>query len=56
MFSWMWLAIGLSFAFYVPVVLWSHTIPMVGMLMIPKTCAYVWIVAMGYSDMLHNET
>ena len=55
MFGWMWLAIVLSFAFYVPVVLWSHTIPMVGMLMIPKTCAYVWIVAMGYSDMLHNE-
>lgn len=53
-FRWMWLAITLSFAFYVPVVLWSQTIPMVGMLMIPKTCAYVWMVSMGYRAMLHK--
>lgn len=53
-FKWMWLAITLSFAFYVPVVLWSQTIPMVGMLMIPKTCAYVWMVSMGYRAMLHK--
>jgi hypothetical protein len=49
-FRFMWLAITLSFAFYVPVVLWADTIPIIGMLMIPKTCAYVWIVWMGYAD------
>lgn len=47
----MWLTIVLSFAFYIPVVLFVDTIPMVGMLMIPKTCAYVWTVWLGYSDM-----
>ncbi|WP_312643097.1 hypothetical protein [Hydrogenoanaerobacterium sp.] len=50
-FRWLWLAITLSFAFYIPVVLWADTIPLVGMLMIPKTLAYVWVVWMGYSDM-----
>ena len=50
-FRWMWLAIVLSFAFYVPVVLWADVVPLVGMLMIPKTCAYVWVVWMGFSDM-----
>lgn len=50
-FRWMWLTIVLSFAFYIPVVLWSDTLPMIGMLMIPKTCAYVWAVLMGYFAM-----
>ena len=50
-FAYMWLAITLSFGFYVPVVLWSDAYPLVGTLMIPKTCAYVWIVWMGYSEM-----
>ena len=54
-FAWMWLAIILSFAFYIPVVFWVHTMPIIGMLMIPKTCAYVWIVTMGYRGMLQNE-
>lgn len=44
-----WLAVLLSFAFYIPVVLLSNKYPKVGMLMIPKTLAYVWIVAMGLS-------
>ena len=50
-FGWMWLTIVLSFAFYIPVVLWADTIPMIGMLMIPKTCAYVWTVPIGYFAM-----
>ena len=50
-FGWMWLTIVLSFSFYIPVVLWANTIPMIGMLMIPKTCAYVWTVLIGYSAM-----
>ncbi len=50
-FRFMWLTIVLSFAFYIPVVLWADVYPLVGMLMIPKTCAYVWTVWIGYSDM-----
>ena len=50
-FHWMWLTIVLSFAFYLPVVLLSGTYPLVGMLMIPKTCAYVWTVLIGYNAM-----
>lgn len=50
-FRWMWLTIVLSFGFYIPVVLWADTLPMIGMLMIPKTCAYVWTVLIGYSAM-----
>lgn len=50
-FRWMWLTIVLSFGFYIPVVLWANAIPMIGMLMIPKTCAYVWTVLIGYSAM-----
>ena len=48
---WMWLTIVLSFGFYIPVVLWADTIPLIGMLMIPKTCAYVWTVLIGYFAM-----
>ncbi len=50
-FRWMWLTIVLSFGFYIPVVLWAEAIPPIGMLMIPKTCAYVWTVLIGYRAM-----
>ena len=50
-FRWMWLTIVLSFGFYIPVVLWADVVPMIGMLMIPKTCAYVWTVLIGYKAM-----
>jgi len=54
-FKYMWLTIVLSFGFYIPVVLWADRIPMIGMLMIPKTCAYVWTVFIGYSAMNHEK-
>lgn len=50
-FRYMWLTIVLSFGFYIPVVLWTDVIPMLGMLMIPKTCAYVWTILIGYRAM-----
>ena len=50
-FCHMWLTIVLSFGFYIPVVLWADAIPLIGMLMIPKTCAYVWTVLIGYFAM-----
>lgn len=49
-FKFMWLAIVLSFALYIPVVLWATTIRWIGILMIPKTLAYVWVVIMGYRE------
>ena len=54
-FRWMWLTIVLSFGFYIPVVLWADTIPMIGMLMIPKTCAYVWTILIGYNAMKKEQ-
>lgn len=53
-FKYMWLAIVLSFALYIPVVLWASIIPWIGILMIPKTLAYVWIVIMGYKEFKSN--
>lgn len=50
-YRFMWLTIVLSFAFYIPVVLFADTIPLIGVLMIPKTCAYVWTVLIGFIDM-----
>ena len=54
-FRWMWLTIVLSFGFYIPVVLWADAVPLIGMLMIPKTCAYVWTVLIGYRAMCREQ-
>ena len=54
-FRLLWLAIVLSFGCYIPVVLFADTVPAVGMLMIPKTCAYVWAVVIGYRAMKENQ-
>ncbi len=40
----MWLAIALSFAFYLPVVLWVNKNPKIGTLMLPKICSYSWML------------
>ena len=50
-FRHLWLTVVLSFACYIPVVLFADKIPAVGMLMIPKTCAYVWTVLIGFNAM-----
>ncbi len=42
------LLIFLSFLFYIPVVLFSESFPMVGALMMPKTVAYFLIVVFGF--------
>lgn len=54
-FRFMWLTIVLSFGFYIPVVLWADTVPLIGMLMMPKTCAYVWTVVIGWRAMKHAQ-
>ncbi|WP_236785303.1 hypothetical protein [Anaerococcus ihuae] len=40
-------AIIISFVCYLPVTIFSKKYPKIGMLMIPKTCAYIWIIVMG---------
>lgn len=32
--------------FYLPVVIWANKNPKIGMLMFPKTCAYLWLIIM----------
>jgi hypothetical protein len=49
-FALAWLTVLLSFAFYVPVVLWADAVPVVGMLMIPKTLCYVWLIMIGFRE------
>lgn len=41
-----WLAVTFSFVFYMPVVLFSQSVPLIGMLMLPKTCMYMWMIVM----------
>ncbi|NBL00055.1 MAG: hypothetical protein EOM50_19005 [Erysipelotrichia bacterium] len=44
--SMLWLAIILSFAFYLPVTIWANKYSKIGMLMLPKTLCYVWVLLM----------
>ena len=41
------IAMAISFACYIPVTLFAKKVPMLGMLMMPKTLAYVWMIAEG---------
>lgn len=43
---WLWLAELLSFLFYFPVVLFADAQPIIGMMMLPKTCMYIWMMVM----------
>ena len=55
-FHYLWLTVVLSFACYIPVVLFADAFPAVGILMIPKTCAYIWTVLIGYYAMKKEIT
>lgn len=46
-YSLMALMVILSFGFYIPVVLFADVVPVIGILMIPKTLAYVGVVIIG---------
>ena len=50
-FGWNAHIIVLSLGINIAVVLWAEAVPMIGMLMIPKTCDYVWTVMIGYNAM-----
>lgn len=40
-------AILISFGCYLPVTIFCKKHPKVGLLMIPKTCTYIWMIVMG---------
>lgn len=46
-YPFLWLAVALSFAFYLPVVIFSQKYPKVGMLMLPKSLAYIAVIIIG---------
>jgi hypothetical protein len=54
LFKWVGWLIAASFAFYLPVILFAQRFPMIGMLMIPKTCAYLAIAWIAYRRMWNH--
>ena len=53
--KWIGILIALSYAFYTPVILWSPVVPLLGMLMIPKTCAYLAVAWLAYRAFFHRQ-
>ena len=47
-FTWIGISILVSYACYLPVILFVQRAPMVGMLMIPKTLAYIAVALLAY--------
>jgi len=55
-FLWIGTMIVVSYACYIPVVLLVQQVPLLGMLMIPKTVAYLVIGFLAYRDLFHQDT
>ncbi len=54
-FTWIGIMILLSFAFYIPVILFVQELPLIGMLMIPKTMAYIGIALIAYFALFRKQ-
>ena len=54
-FKWIGWMIAVSYAFYLPVILYAHRFPLVGMLMIPKTCAYLVVAWIAYKGLWQSS-
>ena len=54
-FKWIGISILISYMMYIPVILFVHQTPMIGMLMIPKTMAYVAIAVIAYNSLYHSH-
>ena len=52
-FQWIGAMIGVSYFFYLPVILFSQKFPILGLLMIPKTLAYIAIAVIAYRTLYH---
>ncbi|MFH1635294.1 MAG: hypothetical protein ABIG63_14980 [Chloroflexota bacterium] len=50
-FIWCGWMIVASYAFFIPVILFVQEFPKIGMLMIPKTLAYVAIAVIAYKNL-----
>jgi hypothetical protein len=55
-FTWIGVMIALSYLFYAPVILWAQWVPLLGMLMIPKTCAYLGVALIAYRALYRPST
>jgi len=55
-FLWVGVMILVSYAFYLPVILFVQRMPAIGMLMIPKTLAYVAIAVIAYRQLFNAST
>ena len=51
LFRWVAYCIFFSYLFYTPVIFWVRQIPMLGMLMIPKTIMYLAIAFLAYKGL-----
>lgn len=54
-FTWIGIMILFSYACYIPVILLVQQVPVIGMLMIPKTLAYVAIGFIAYNGLFQEE-
>jgi hypothetical protein len=55
-FTWIGAMIVVSYALYIPVILFVQQVPTIGMLMIPKTMAYVAIGFIAYFSLYRSTT
>ena len=55
-FRYVWLYILLSFLFYIPVVVGTEAVPMLGMLMLPKTICYVLLIVVFLRATRHAQS
>jgi hypothetical protein len=55
-FQWIGGMILLSYAMYIPVILFVQQVPLIGMLMIPKTMAYVAIAWLAFRNLFPRST
>jgi hypothetical protein len=54
-FKWVGYMILVSYAFYTPVILFVRQMPLIGMLMIPKTLAYVAIAWLAFANLYRER-
>lgn len=54
-FRYVWLLITLSFLFYIPVAVAASLVPMLGMLMLPKTVCYMLLIRVFWSASAQRE-
>ncbi len=55
-FRFVWLLITLSFLFYIPVAVAASLVPMLGMLMLPKTICYMILIALFWKYACASNT